>query len=817
MAGKSLGQVFVEVAADTRAFRDQLSAGIQGVTGELSSSLAGITSLEDRIASGMREAGQSTVNVGKSLSRNVTAPLVGVATAALMTGMRFDDQMAKVQAISGATGDDLARLRAQAQEMGSTTRFSASEAAQGMEYLALAGFDTTEIMSAMPDLLSLAAASAMDLGRASDIVSDTMSAFRMGADEAGRAADIFAKQSSMSNTNVEQLGEAMKMAAPAAAAVGMDLESTAAILGVFADSGIKGSMAGTTLNGIFRDLIQSAEDGAVAIGDTAVAVFDAEGQFRPLEDIMAEVAGATEGMSDAMRENELRAIFGAQSIRGVNLMLGEGAETFARYSAANRESSGTAAEMASIMEDTLGGGFRALKSQMEGIMIQLSDVLVPVIREHVVPAVQRFGEFVSGLVERFNELEPRQQKIIGAVVAFAVAIGPVLVVVGTLMKVLALAVKPIMMVVKGIKIAIAVVKGIMVVFKALTVLLAANPFTLIVIAIVAVIALIWKFREQIMEAITKAWEWVKEKFEALKEWVVGIISSLVETVVGWWNSLKEWVVEAVTGMVDMLVGAVTWLWDKYVEIWTAIFDAIRNVVTSVRDFLVNIWTTIRDTVVRVVTGLWDRIVNAFRAAWNFYRDTAIRIRDFVRDAFNAMKDRVVEAVQNLWDGAVERFTNLVDWVRGLPRRILDALGNVANMLKDAGKNILQGLWDGMKEVWDRLTGWVGGLGDRIRNLKGPLSYDRVMLTDIGEAIIGGLGRGMEKEWDSVERLLSGMTATIPVTAEAGAFDQMRGSIGGQSRGGVNVQMTINNPLPETAADSASREMRKLAAIGVFGD
>jgi phage-related protein len=300
-------------------------------------------------------------------------------------------------------------------------------------------------------------------------------------------------------------------------------------------------------------------------------------------------------------------------------------------------------------------------------------------------------------------------------------------------------------------------------FLKLGAVILANPIFLVGILLVAVAILIWKFRDEILEAIIGAWDWIKEATQKFWDFLKNIIRTLVDTVTGFF----------------------------------------RNLADTVRNLFERWWSWYR--------GLWQRL-------FNFVSGIVQRVRDFVVTAFNNIRDRVVEAIQSLWNGAMERFNGLLDFVRDLPARILRGLGNIGRMLFDAGKGILQGLWDGMKQVWDNLTGWVGGLGDRIRNLKGPLSYDRVMLTDIGEAIIGGLGKGMEKEWKDVEALLGGITASIPITAEASAFAQMnRGNTASGQQGGINVQFTVHNPLPETSTDSATRQLRKLAAIGVFGD
>lgn len=300
-------------------------------------------------------------------------------------------------------------------------------------------------------------------------------------------------------------------------------------------------------------------------------------------------------------------------------------------------------------------------------------------------------------------------------------------------------------------------------FVKLGAVILANPIFLIGALLIGIAVLIWKFRDEIIEALVGAWEWIKDKVGAVFDWFRNAISSVID-------------------------------WVK--ENWTLILAIITGPIGLAIRWIIKNWDQLRET--------FTRIVN--------------RIVDFVRNAFNNLRDTVVNAISSLRQNAIDRMTALVDWVRRLPRMILDALGNVGRLLLDAGKNIIQGLWDGMRQIWDNLTGWVGGLGDRIRNLKGPLSYDRVMLTDIGEAIIGGLGKGMEREWSEIESLLQSFNAEIPLNVSRDSLDGIAGesTAAGSAAGSTVINYTVNNPTPEPASQSLSRDMRKLTAIGLFG-
>lgn len=337
-------------------------------------------------------------------------------------------------------------------------------------------------------------------------------------------------------------------------------------------------------------------------------------------------------------------------------------------------------------------------------------------------------------------------------------------------------------------------------FVKLGAVILANPIFLIGALLIGVAVLIWKFRDEIIEALVGAWEWIKDKVGALVDWFRTAIPDAIGAVVDWVKDNWPLILAIITGPIGLAVKFIVDNWDR-------IKEAVRAAVDAVRNFVRRGFERLRDTVTSVVRRVRDFVVNAF----NTLRDRAVQ-------AATNLRDRVVGAVQSLWDGAVERFDGLVNFVRGLPRRILNALGNVGRMLLDAGKGIIQGLWDGMRQIWDNLTGWVGGLGNRIRNLKGPLAADKVLLRDEGQAIIDGLGKGMEDEWDRVSRMLSGMTTSIPMTVEQASADNALSSLAGAGRrGGTNINVTVNNPVPEMASQSVNRELRKLSAIGVFDD
>lgn len=326
-------------------------------------------------------------------STAVTAAVGGIkdaASAVVEIGSAFETSMSKVSALSGATGDDLAALEAKARELGSTTTFSAAQAADALGYMALAGWDTQAMLAGVGPVLSLAQAGELDLAAASDLVTDYLSAFNMTAEDTGRMVDVLAYAQANANTTVDGLGQAFKNCAANCNAAGMDVETTSAAIAMMANQGLKGSEAGTALNAVMRDMTSRMEDGSIAIGDQAVAVMDAQGNYRDFADILADVEAATDGMGDAEKAAALQSTFTADSIKGLNLMLNAGAGELSSFRDDLYGCAGAAEDAAKAMTDNLQGDLAGMGSAFEELALKIYDGVQEPLRSAV--------QFVTGSV-----------------------------------------------------------------------------------------------------------------------------------------------------------------------------------------------------------------------------------------------------------------------------------------------------------------------------------------------------------------------------------------------------------------------------------
>lgn len=317
-------------------------------------------------------------------------------------GINFTAAMSEVAALSGATDSELAQLEATAREMGATTQYSASDAASALKYMALAGWNTEQMCGGISGVLSLAASSGMDLGSACDIVTDYLSAFNMEASQSGELADMMAFAQANANLTTENLAQSWKNCAAYLNAGGQDANVVTTELAQMANQGYKGAEAGTALTAIMRDMTAKMEDGAIMIGDTSIAVADAEGNYRSLLDIVADIEDATGDLAETERATALSTTFTADSTKGLNLLLNAGADEAKAFSERLKDSDGAASNMAATMNDNLQGDLRTMNSALEEVGLTVFEELEEPLRE----AAQTFTRDVPKIGNSLKSVLP---------------------------------------------------------------------------------------------------------------------------------------------------------------------------------------------------------------------------------------------------------------------------------------------------------------------------------------------------------------------------------------------------------------------------
>ena len=370
----------------------------------------------------IQNAGKTIANAGATLTKAVTLPIAGVATAAVKTAADFEAAMSEVGAISGASGEDMAKLTAKAKEMGATTAFSASESAEAMKYMAMAGWKTADMTEGIAGIMNLAAASGEDLATTSDIVTDGLTAFGMAAKESGRFADVMAATSSNANTNVALMGETFKYCASTAGAMGYSIEDISVAIGIMGNAGIKGSMAGTTLKNTIANLAKPTDAQAAVMKKLGISLTDSSGNMKSFAEVMDNLRSSFSGLSETEKAAAATTLAGKQSMAGLLTIVNASTEDFDKLTAAINGSSGSAEEMAAKMLDNLNGQLTLLKSAVEGIAITIGNKLMPYVKT-AVSWVQKAADYI-------NNLNDAQLDNIIKWAGIAAAIGPAIMIFG---------------------------------------------------------------------------------------------------------------------------------------------------------------------------------------------------------------------------------------------------------------------------------------------------------------------------------------------------------------------------------------------------
>lgn len=371
------------------------------------------------------QIGSALTGLGKGLTTAVTLPLMGFAAASIKVGNEFQAQMSRVQAIAGATAEELGRMKTQAIDLGAKTAFSAKEAAQGMENLASAGFQVNEIMDAMPGVLDLAAVSGGDVAASSEAMASSLRAFGLEANQAGHVADVFARAAADTNAETSDMAEAMKYVAPVAHSMGLSLEETAASIGIMADAGIKGSQAGTTLRGALSRIAKPTKAMTKSMQELGVSFYDANGNMIPLREQIAQLKTATAGLTQEERNRHLVTLYGQNSLSGMLALLDAGPEKLDKMTNALVNSDGAAKEMAETMQDNLASKIEQMGGAFESVAIIVQQILEP--------ALAKIVGAITKVLEAFVNMSPIGQKMVVIFAGMVAALGPLLLIAGMVM------------------------------------------------------------------------------------------------------------------------------------------------------------------------------------------------------------------------------------------------------------------------------------------------------------------------------------------------------------------------------------------------
>ena len=710
--------VNVEAIDKASAVFDKISKNVGTFKKDLEGAgTSGKTSMES-LGQSMQQVGTKMTATGKVMTATVTTPIVALGTAAVKTAADFDTQMSKVQAISGATGSDMQKLRDKAREMGAKTKFSASEAGQGFEYMAMAGWKTGDMLDGIEGIMNLAAASGENLGTTSDIVTDALTAFGLKAKDSGHFADVLAAASSNANTNVSMMGETFKYAAPIAGSLGYSAEDTALAIGLMANSGIKASQAGTSLRTIMSKLTGDVKISGKALGDVTIATANADGTMRPFKDILTDCRAAFSKLTDEEKVSAAESLVGKNAMSGFLALMNAGEGDVSKLTKALNGCDGASKKMADTMNDNLEGQLTILKSQLQELAISFGEILIPAVRS-VVSVIQK-------VVDWFNKLPAPMKTVITHVLAVVAAIGPLLLIggklitaIGTIMS----AGSKLAGLFSGIKTAVTVLGGGL---KALWAVMMANPIVLVIAAVAALVAgfiYLWNHCEGFRQFWINLWEGIKTAVStAWQAITTGLqtawqtISTTAQTV---WNGIKEFFSGLWEGIKTVFSTAVTVIGTTLSTAWTTISTVASTAWTAITSTLSKAWENIKTN----AATTWDNIKTKIGTAWENIKaktgTTLENLKTNVSTAWGNMKTNIGTAMDNIKSVCATAWSNIKTNATTAMTNIRTAVSTGLSNVRSTASNILTSVRTTFTNVFNGIKSHVSGV---VSWLKGIFNF-----------------------------------------------------------------------------------------------
>lgn len=644
--------------------------------------------------------GSAMTSTGSSLTKWVTTPLVGVGTAAVTVAASFESAMSTVSAISGATGDDFESLSDKALEMGAKTKFSASEAAEAMQYMAMAGWKTEDMLSGIEGIMSLAAASGEDLATTSDIVTDALTAFGLSAKDASMFSDVLAAASSNANTNVSMLGESFKYVAPVAGAMGYSVQDTSVALGLMANAGIKASQAGTALRTIMTNMAKPTDTVEAAMKKLGLSLTDSRGQMKSLSDIMGDLRNGFSSLTQAEQANLAASLAGKEGMSGLLAIVNASEADYEKLTEAIYGSAGAAEDMANIMQDNLGGQITILKSTLEGLMISIGNILLPLVKD-VVSAVQNVATWL-------NNLSESQKETAVQIAGFVAALGPLLIILGKVTSFVGSVITS----VQG-------ASGAFGLFKAAVVGITGGlgPVIAMIAAVVAAVI-----------ALKVAWD---NNFMGIQERTAEMAESL--------QGILEAIVSHAQSFFQLLLSLWESNWGNCQDIFNAIWEGIQVIFESFLDVLVNTFQLFENIFTGNWEGAWQNVLNIGNSIWK-------ALVAFIEAALKSIIVAVVNlgvglytAATNAFNRAKEGFQNawnsIMAWFEAAKQNPVAAIISISGAMLEAGSRVINSLWQGLKNAWESVKSWAQGIASwltSVLSVKASASF-----TASGGGRIGG--------------------------------------------------------------------------------
>ena len=663
----------------TKELKVKITADANGLKGALNGISKDISKI-GKDFDGLKNLGQGISSVGKALTAGLTLPIVGMGVASVKTASDFQGAMKEVSAISGATGTDLTKLSDLAKEMGRTTKFSASESADALKYMGMAGWKTQDMIEGLPGILNLAAAGGTDLGITSDIVTDGLTAMGLSAKDAGKFADIMASTCSNANTNIELMGETLKYVGPVAGSLGIEMDDLSVAIGLMGNAGLKGGQAGTSLRAGLTNLVKPTKEMRNAMEKYGVElVKNADGSVN-LMGTMENLRSVLGGLDQTTQAQALSTIFGKEAMSGWASIVNASEGDFNKLTEAIANSEGSAKKMADTMLEGSQGAIVEMKSALEGVAITIG--------ERLTPFLEKLADGVSKVCEWFQNLSPATQTFLMIVATLIASIGPLLLLIGG---------------------AISLFANLSIVAGALGISIGAlcAPVLAVVAVIGAIIAigfllvsnwdLIKEKASEVWKIVCDAWnnmcDWISKACNNIGNWVSKAWDNICDWTSKTWNNVKTVISTVWDSIKSFISDKLNQIKTNITNIWNNIKSATSTVWNSIKNFVSSLWNSITS----VASSVFNSIKTVISTIWNTIKSTTTSVWNSIKSVISSVSNAIKSVVLSAWNGIQSVTSSVLNGVKSV-------VSNVFNGIKSSISSVMSSIRSSVSSAWSAIKG-----------------------------------------------------------------------------------------------------------------